>query len=71
MNEELIKMVLEECQRRCAWHEKQYRAAINGENKAANSEAYIAYSSAGAMLEYALAGNSECLKLFMTEEEPE
>lgn len=71
MNEELIKMVLEECRRRWKHHEQQSKFNPEREYRMANSWASMSYGSVISMLEYALDGNVDYLNLFMSEEEPE
>ena len=68
MNEKLIKMVLEECQRRYAYWRKEAERAESCEDRALGIYATTSYLSVANMLEYALDGNYECLMQFMTEE---
>lgn len=71
MNEELVKMVLEECRRRWKHHEWQSTFNPDQEHRKANAWASASYGSVISMLEYALDGNVDCLNLFMSEGESE
>ena len=68
MNEELIRMVLEECRRRWKYYERQSKFNPIQSQRHASAYAGSSYGSVISMLEYALDGNYECLMQFMTEE---
>ena len=68
MNEELIRMVLEECRRRCNYYKAESEKMSDPEYRIASIWSRISYDSVISMLEYALDGNYECLMQFMTEE---
>lgn len=68
MNEELIRMVLEECQRREVFWRKEAEQTESCDKRALSIYAATSYSSAASMLEYALKGDRDCLDMFMTKE---